>query len=226
MLAQTAASRYQLLSQQKENGGQEALQTVHIALQAAEKLKPYDEEVRNALFTACMLIGDNSGALEQSQLQLEMNPLEASAYSAVIQLSAACGEQSYDNNDQKEAAEYFGNAIQYAEKMEQQKSKLDPKKMQEPFWGGPPYVLSDEAKLNLGESYYLMGDYASAQKILKPFVGAKIDTNFPVAVWYFAAMYKNGDIDENQAKSLALAVGGSDEAKLFNTLMNIKTLGR
>jgi O-antigen ligase/tetratricopeptide (TPR) repeat protein len=221
MLAQTTASEYQLLIQQKSSGSSEKLQAVNEAMKTAEKLKPFDEEARNAMFNTSIMIQDIPGAIQQAQLQIEMNPLYADAYSAVIRLDVIAAETSLNQKDNKAAVKYLQTAIRCEAKMESQKSKIDPQKMQVPFWSGKPFVLSQDAQFNLGEAYYLMGDYLRAQQVLQPLIDVQMDAAFPVKAWYFAALNKNGASVETQAEIKTWQASDPEGAITFYSLLNM-----
>jgi tetratricopeptide (TPR) repeat protein len=223
MLAQTTASEYQLLIQQKSSGSSEKLQTVNEAMNTAEKLKPFDEETRNAMYKTCIIIQDIPGALQQAQLQIEMNPLYADAYSAVIRIGVIAAEKSLNQKDNKAAVKYLQTAIRCEAKMESQKNKINPQKMQAPFWSGKPFVLSQDAQFNLGEAYYLMGDYSRAQQVLQPLI-VQMDAAFPVKAWYFAALNKNGASAETQAEIKTWQASDPEGAVTFYSLLNMTPL--
>jgi tetratricopeptide (TPR) repeat protein len=223
LLAETSALQYQLMIQQKNPSSSDELQIIKAAIQTAEKLSPDDIEVRNTLINTCILSQDIPGAIQQTNLALETNPLDANIYSEIIKIATAAADNSLKQKDNKAAVEYLQAAIRYAAKMESQKAKIDPQKMQAPFWVGAPFVLNQEAQFDLGKAYYLLGDYPHAQKVLQPLIDVQMNSE-QIKAWCLAAMYKNGATVETQAEIQTWRTSDSQGAATFDSLVQMTPL--
>ncbi len=224
LLAQSAALQYEYLSNQQDPNSAEKIQVIREAIRSTEKLSPYDIKVRSAMINSCLLIKDFPTAIQQANYLVTANPNDVNAYSAVINLTMAAAEQSLNKNDQRSAIDYLENAIQYAEKMDSQKAKIDPRKTQEPYWKGAPLTLNSETQLSLGKAYFLLGNYTRSQELLLPLINAQLNPALQHQAWCLAAIQKNGAPAEYQPMIQQIQASDPQAAALFNNLIRLAPL--
>lgn len=156
VLVQARSLRYTYLVNNHNPAAADKLREIQAGIQRTLKISPYDVKIRGAMFSASLMINDIDGALAQSQYVIKMNPNDANAYNNMISLFVTIADQKFKMQQIPEGVHWLKEAVGIAQEMEQQKLRLNPARMDPPYWNGVPLALSPESQLNLAKAEYLL----------------------------------------------------------------------
>jgi tetratricopeptide (TPR) repeat protein len=166
-------------------------------LNALEKVEPHNRLIAYQQLNFLQVKGKLPEALAWASQQLSDYPWYIEMYESKITLSVQLGNQARTKGDMKSMDAYFTEAVDTYNKVLQQIESLKnlPKGQEQ----GRPFEVTPLIAMNIGEVYYMRGDYAAAATLMKAHLSANMDDqlNKTMARWYLAALQKQGQNDQN-----------------------------
>lgn len=177
------------------------------------------------MINSAMMLQDYELMMHNANYLLEANPLDANAYDNVVMLSAMAADNSMQKGDKQKAKTYLQNALNKAAIMDTQKKKLNPARLQAPYWQGRPLEFSSRSYFELGKASYLLGKYQQAEGYLQKIIdnpGDLAPEINAIKAWYFAGVYKNGR--QAEGNTAIQNINDAQAANLYSQLISLKPL--
>jgi O-antigen ligase len=193
-------------------------------LNALEKAEPHNRLVAYQQLNFLQSKGKLQEALDWANQQLTNYPWYIDMYESKIALSVQLGNQAREQNNLKATDSYFTQALEtYNVILQRIESLKNLPKGQEQ---GRPFEITPVIALNIGEVYYMRGDYAAASALMKSRVTDNMNDqlNRTLARWYLASLQKQGLNDQalydkliakdpNEKTNIATLLATNDQTK-------------
>lgn len=164
-LAYVYALTYRSLKESGHQLADQVYQQTVSAIEAAERLKPYDTKLRSSLFSTANMLGDFTLMLQQAEGSLLPNPNDINSYEVLVKVLAAGLDYYQQNGDEEQTAQLAQKMADLQLTLEEQKAEINPDRT----WYGSPLHLSAEAQYNIARSHYLLGNYQESLVIFEPY---------------------------------------------------------
>jgi hypothetical protein len=187
-LANVYAIFYKSLHEAKQSDAQLYRAKALAAIAKAEKLKPYDIGLRNALLNTSLLMGDAEQSIRQANWAVKINPNDINTYAAVGRILWEATKTYLDHKDYDKTGQFTRQIVNLEARLKNQRAKVLPNS---PLWIGGRLELTLQMKLNIGQAQCLLGQYQKSAALLEPLVKSGTPASEAYA-WYAADLYRLG----------------------------------
>lgn len=133
------------------------------AIEKAEKLKPFNPQIRSSLLNTANMLGEFPLTLQQAQGAILSNPNDINGYEALVKVLAAGMEHYYLEGNDEQVSQLAKELTDVGLKLEEQKAKINKNRP----WKGQTLNFSAEAQFNIAKAGYLLGNYQESLDIFK-----------------------------------------------------------
>lgn len=174
----------------------------------AVELSPYRFEVRNNLINVAIASGNNELAAVENENILKLAPNNIESYEAYAQNYVNIGIRELMSGQKDAARGRFNKATSVVKTVNDHAASLT--ETDHKMWQGPKLDVNDKIQLNLGQTYYFLGNFTKAQEYLQKAANSKDKNNKGQALlWLALANDKKGQVEK--ANKLI------DQAQKFNS---------
>lgn len=211
--------QYSLLIQSDQQQAKQAFEQAVLSMEKAERLKPYDRQIRSSLLNSAVLMGDIDAALRQAECSITANPNDMKAYLAMDQVLGQAIQYYVHNNQYDKAKDLAPKILELHTRLKQQQNRIN---YDRPYWQGEKLEASSQMQLNLGKAYYLQGEFSAAKDVLEPLVqdsALKGALSEETTIWYAVSMERSGN--KARAQELVSRIDNDESKEIYRVLLNI-----
>ncbi|KIL38717.1 hypothetical protein SD70_24625 [Gordoniibacillus kamchatkensis] len=165
-------------------------------LNTLEKAEPHNRIVALQQLNFLQSSGKLQEALDWANKQLPNYPWYIDMYESKISLSVELGNRARTEKNVQATDSYFTQALETYNTILQRIDSLKnlPKGQEQ----GRPFDVTPSIAVNIGEIYYMRGDYVTASALMKPHVTDNMNDqlNRTLVRWYLASLQKQGQNDQ------------------------------